>query len=660
MNTLTPISQALASQGRYGDSTLVHMNPQEVSGLQALARRHGTSMTVNPQTGLPEAFNLKSLLPMVAGLALGPAGIGLTALQAGMLTGAATGLITKDPMQGLMAGLGGYGGAGLGAGFGAAGAATPGAATMGATPIDPTTFSGINPSVAYDPATMGFGAVTPGAAPITGASPAFYGDLSQLTPGEMGAFTSPPPSTLGQNLSQAGRGFTSMLGSGPEGTAARSAFMGTPGVAGNAAKGIAETAATGVGGLSGLAKYGSAAAAPMMMAQDESLQSRPSYIRGYDLDIDNLSGMSDPLASSSEQELLRYRFAPREPVRVAQGGPIRYQEGGDVSSSGMSLDPYTGASLTPGEADVFRNISNIERMAGLPITGLPGGKPYIGPGDMDRFQKAVYAGDYKGAGQMAQQAGFSPFETSKYINENLAGLNLSSPVTPQTVSSFFTPNNPLNRQAMPSASTTSFELPPQPTQMTKQDQTSKSDIQSLFPKYDVTRVDNLNKPVAQTAKFFKSFGSSNLQEFTPTGDIDMSNYFYDPKLGGFKQKPAPEFSASAGGLTTIKGFKRFQEGGLASIMSPVEADTPQMNGRFLRGNGDGMSDEIPATIEGEQDALLSDGEFVIPADIVSHLGNGSSEAGAKILYEMMDRVRKARTGQKEQAEEISVEKFLPA
>jgi len=62
--------------------------------------------------------------------------------------------------------------------------------------------------------------------------------------------------------------------------------------------------------------------------------------------------------------------------------------------------------------------------------------------------------------------------------------------------------------------------------------------------------------------------------------------------------------------------------------------------------GDGMSDEIEATIEGTQEARLSDGEFVIPADVVSHLGNGSSDAGARRLYEMMDKVRMARTGTK--------------
>jgi hypothetical protein len=76
--------------------------------------------------------------------------------------------------------------------------------------------------------------------------------------------------------------------------------------------------------------------------------------------------------------------------------------------------------------------------------------------------------------------------------------------------------------------------------------------------------------------------------------------------------------------------------------------------------GDGMSDEIPATIDGEQEARLSDGEFVLPADIVSHLGNGSSDAGAKQLYSMMDRIRQARTGSKKQGTEIDVGRYMPA
>jgi hypothetical protein len=83
-------------------------------------------------------------------------------------------------------------------------------------------------------------------------------------------------------------------------------------------------------------------------------------------------------------------------------------------------------------------------------------------------------------------------------------------------------------------------------------------------------------------------------------------------------------------------------------------------GGYLDGPGDGMSDSIPATIEGKQPARLADGEFVVPADVVSHLGNGSTKAGAQRLYSMMDKVRHARTGTTKQGRQINPKKYLPA
>ena len=83
-------------------------------------------------------------------------------------------------------------------------------------------------------------------------------------------------------------------------------------------------------------------------------------------------------------------------------------------------------------------------------------------------------------------------------------------------------------------------------------------------------------------------------------------------------------------------------------------------GRLLKGPGDGMSDNIPAMIGKKQPARLADGEFVVPADVVSHLGNGSTDAGAKKLYKMMDKIRAARTGKKKQAPAVKAERFMPA
>jgi len=105
----------------------------------------------------------------------------------------------------------------------------------------------------------------------------------------------------------------------------------------------------------------------------------------------------------------------------------------------------------------------------------------------------------------------------------------------------------------------------------------------------------------------------------------------------------------------IVGFMkhRMAKGGVTSLGSYSDG------GHLLKGPGDGMSDDIPATIADKQPARLANEEFVIPADVVSHLGNGSSESGAKVLYEMMSRVRKARTGNPKQGKQIDPHKLLP-
>jgi hypothetical protein len=100
----------------------------------------------------------------------------------------------------------------------------------------------------------------------------------------------------------------------------------------------------------------------------------------------------------------------------------------------------------------------------------------------------------------------------------------------------------------------------------------------------------------------------------------------------------------------------FYGGGLTALAAGGKPNKP----RFLMGKGDGMSDSIPATINDTQPARLADGEFVIPADVVSHLGNGSSKAGATKLHAMMNRIRKARTGKKRQAPEVKAERYMPA
>jgi hypothetical protein len=145
----------------------------------------------------------------------------------------------------------------------------------------------------------------------------------------------------------------------------------------------------------------------------------------------------------------------------------------------------------------------------------------------------------------------------------------------------------------------------------------------------------------------------NENQFYPGADIARGGASYAPQapsatdvMGGYDQRVSqytgePTQMAS-GGLTSLNEYAA--------------------GGRLLDGAGDGMSDSIPAVIKGAkpQRAALAQGEFVVPADVVSHLGNGSTKAGSQRLYAMMDKVRHARTGTKKQGKQIKPEQFIPA
>ena len=124
------------------------------------------------------------------------------------------------------------------------------------------------------------------------------------------------------------------------------------------------------------------------------------------------------------------------------------------------------------------------------------------------------------------------------------------------------------------------------------------------------------------------------------------------------EEVARERGMASGGIASFDDERgsddELMQGGIASL---AKGGLPP---RYLQGAGDGMSDSIHARIGGKQEARLADGEFVIPADVVSHLGNGSSNAGAKKLYTMMDRVRNARTGKKRQAPQVKTDRYMPA
>jgi len=156
--------------------------------------------------------------------------------------------------------------------------------------------------------------------------------------------------------------------------------------------------------------------------------------------------------------------------------------------------------------------------------------------------------------------------------------------------------------------------------------------------------------------------------YTPPNAIDtggsLSKFHYDPNnySPDVVVPPRPPYQANYSGMAGAAegGLMSLASGGYASGGKTYNLGSYSDGGRLLKGPGDGMSDDIPATIGGKQEARLADGEFVVPADVVSGLGNGSTDAGAKHLYKMMDKVRHARTGRKSQAKQIKGEKFVPA
>ena len=175
--------------------------------------------------------------------------------------------------------------------------------------------------------------------------------------------------------------------------------------------------------------------------------------------------------------------------------------------------------------------------------------------------------------------------------------------------------------------------------------------------------DEYNAALADIEKqraYAESVVSENPFNPNPNRDVSVGATYY-PRADVASQTMYPKSAtgtlyAMGGSVDDELGSDDFVKGGGLSSLGYAVGGMP----RFLSGGGDGMSDSIKANIEGKQEARLADGEFVIPADVVSHLGNGSSKAGAKQLYSMMDRIRTARTGTKKQGKQVNPRKFMPA
>ena len=157
---------------------------------------------------------------------------------------------------------------------------------------------------------------------------------------------------------------------------------------------------------------------------------------------------------------------------------------------------------------------------------------------------------------------------------------------------------------------------------------------------------NLPKDVRNKMGFMQEGG-------TVEGDME-ANKIIDDAVNAIKGlSDSPEIAL--GVFVAKYGEEALED--LIERVNDGEFDQPRED-NMIEGEGDGMDDKVPATLEGEQDVMLSDGEFVVPADVVSGIGNGSSDAGARELEDMMTRVRQLRTGKKEQPEQVPQEMML--
>ena len=335
-------AQRMAAQGRGPDTQLVHMSPREVAGLQALAMAQGGSLTINPETGLPEAGFLDKMLPMILGIgamaltggAAGAAmpglfGMGMPAtigLGVGALQTARTGSLEK----GLMAGLGAYGGAGLAGGLMAAGgagatnaanAAAAAESMGGALAADQAALAGMNAGAPAMSGITGAASAAPTLAADAGA--ALMQDQAGLAAMKAAPTIAPvtptiPPAaaaqpSIGGGFQQMGRGISALTEPG-----GRQAFMGQA-----ASKGVE---ATGVGGGMGLLKYGAAAAAPMLMGETKTKMPEDDKERfNYAFDSGRTEeGYVDPVTGQ------RQYFKPTYTRYAAAGGPVQDMSAANV------------------------------------------------------------------------------------------------------------------------------------------------------------------------------------------------------------------------------------------------------------------------------------------------------------------------------------------
>ena len=621
MAGLKSLAQELQSKGRYGDTILAHINPQEAGILKAL----GGSGTINPDTGLPEygwggvfksignivAAPFRAVNEVVKAIpVIGPAidrglvgldkAVGNT-IPGGWNTLAQTALAFTPlglPAKVGLAALGGSGAFGPNGKFNLQRALMSGAMAYGMNQLTAGLQNAGTTSTALSSADVvpmdALSDVTGSAVGSGGVNAAtgeigsgLAGNQFNLPVGDIGALPPPPPPSIGSEIMSGNignvvdRGVASVqntLGSMSMPSMPSMSDLGTTGTNLSAAgEGFKNLTGFGPEGFSGIGEAATKFAAPVTTKGMAAL--------GI-----GAMGLS---ALDEQQKMLDEQYASGNIAQAEyDAGTARINESRARSEQAMRDNPYK-----------FYAGGDVEFSEGDQVMGYAAGgqiKGYAAGGPLGAI----------GAQQTAQtQSSFaqSPYESSRPydMGDTFGKATQSFPSTQQAIG--LSGNDLMGMFKPPAQQAIGL---------------SGNDLMGMF------------KPPAQ-----QSYPSASQNPNTGVGSFAGSDSFYGGGGGG----------GGSGGAFPLEG----QYG----IVKMAAGGMPP---RFLSGGGDGMSDSIKANINGTQPARLADGEFVIPADVVSHLGNGSSKAGAKQLYSMMDRVRQARVGTKKQGKQINSRKLMAA
>ena len=583
-------AQHLAAQGRGPDKQLVHMSPREVAGLQALAMSHGGSLSINPETGLPEAGALDNLLPMIigAGLMFATGGAAGAAIIPGLSNAATIGLgiggletlRTGNLQKGIMAGLGAYGGAGLTAGL-----AGPGMA------------------------------VTNPAAPQMAMEQA----AQAAAPYEFGAATAAEQAAI-QNAQAAQNALAAQ----------------TSGVVPRAAGAIPEAAA--------------------QYANPYAFTTEQAFAPGNRLVYTERLGLVPPFESPA--------------VTMYPDGTV-FQPTSAISSAGTPADHifFEAASNQDVAHSVRLPAVELKSAATQPVTSAPVARAAAAPAapvfDPAVYNQAAINQDLAGAAVRVPAApSFDPAAFNQAaINQDLAGAAVRVPTTTDLAFNQAAINQDIAGAAIRGPSTFAERFSAMPNKdLAKYGLAAAAPVLLAPPEYD--------QPELDREQYRYAYSPGPVMPPTRMGDVGEYTYFRPQYTRLAMGGPVEAMSAanvydmqnarggvSDMGIDNSTGMQKMARGGISDLGDYSDG------GRLLKGPGDGVSDSIPAMIGRKQPARLADGEFVVPARIVSELGNGSTDAGARKLYAMMDRIQKARgktVGKGKVAKNSKAEKYLPA